>query len=147
MAGNSRHHARGRIAEPEGGPEVLRIVAAARSAARPTGEVLVRVAAAGVNRPDVLQREGRYPPPPGASGHPGLEIAGTVVARGPGRRALRRRRRASAAWSPAAAMREYAVVHETQRAAGARRALAWSRRAPCPRPISPSGPTCSSAAA
>lgn len=48
------------------------------------GEVLIRVAAAGVNRPDVIQRQGHYPPPPGASDIPGLEIAGTVVAAGPG---------------------------------------------------------------
>jgi len=47
-----------------------------------TGEVLVQVTAAGVNRPDVLQRMGVYPPPPGASDVPGLEIAGTVVAAG-----------------------------------------------------------------
>ena len=47
------------------------------------GEVLVRVAFAGVNRPDVVQRLGLYPPPPGASDIPGLEIAGTVVALGP----------------------------------------------------------------
>ncbi len=47
------------------------------------GEVLVRVAAAGVNRPDVMQRQGRYPPPPGASDLPGLEIAGEIVALGP----------------------------------------------------------------
>ncbi len=47
-------------------------------------EVLVRVAFAGVNRPDVLQRQGRYPPPPGASDIPGLEISGTVVALGEG---------------------------------------------------------------
>lgn len=46
------------------------------------GEVLVKVAAAGVNRPDVLQRQGAYPPPPGASDIPGLEIAGEVVALG-----------------------------------------------------------------
>jgi putative PIG3 family NAD(P)H quinone oxidoreductase len=45
--------------------------------------VLVRVAAAGVNRPDVMQRQGRYPPPPGASDLPGLEIAGEIVALGP----------------------------------------------------------------
>ena len=66
-----------------GGPEVLRLTE------RPTpvpgrGEVLVKVAAAGVNRPDVLQRMGVYPPPPGASDIPGLEIAGTVVAAGEG---------------------------------------------------------------
>ena len=66
-----------------GGPEVLRL--AERPVPEPgTGEVLVRVAAAGVNRPDVLQRMGVYPPPPGASDIPGLEIAGTVVAAGDG---------------------------------------------------------------
>jgi NADPH:quinone reductase len=48
-----------------------------------SGEVLIKVAAAGVNRPDVIQRMGLYPPPPGASDIPGLEIAGTVVAVGP----------------------------------------------------------------
>ena len=47
------------------------------------GEVLIRVHAAGVNRPDILQRAGNYPPPPGASDIPGLEIAGEVVANGP----------------------------------------------------------------
>jgi NADPH2:quinone reductase len=49
-----------------------------------TGEVLVKVAAAGVNRPDVMQRRGLYPPPPGATDIPGLEIAGEVVALGNG---------------------------------------------------------------
>lgn len=48
------------------------------------GEVLIRVAAAGVNRPDVLQRRGAYPPPPGASDLPGLEVSGTIEARGDG---------------------------------------------------------------
>ena len=52
-------------------------------------EVLIRVAAAGVNRPDVLQRKGGYPPPPGAPQTPGLEIAGTVQALGPGARRYR----------------------------------------------------------
>ncbi|WP_294121626.1 NAD(P)H-quinone oxidoreductase [Sphingomonas sp.] len=70
------------IAAP-GGPERLRL--ASRPTPRPgKGEVLVKVAAAGVNRPDVLQRMGVYPPPPGASDIPGLEIAGTVVAAGEG---------------------------------------------------------------
>lgn len=68
------------IAEP-GGPEVLRLCE--RPIPRPGPlEVLVKVAAAGVNRPDVLQRIGVYPPPPGASDIPGLEIAGEVVAAG-----------------------------------------------------------------
>lgn len=53
------------------------------------GEVLIRVAAAGVNRPDVLQRLGGYPPPPGASDVPGLEVAGEVVALGEGTRRYR----------------------------------------------------------
>ncbi|MCW8835428.1 MAG: NAD(P)H-quinone oxidoreductase [Rhodospirillales bacterium] len=52
------------------------------------GEVLVRVAAAGINRPDVLQRKGNYPPPPGASDIPGLEVAGEVVALGGGAEGL-----------------------------------------------------------
>lgn len=68
------------IATP-GAPDVLRPVTRPRP--RPgTGEVLVRVAAAGVNRPDVLQRKGLYPAPPGASDIPGLEVAGTIVERG-----------------------------------------------------------------
>jgi len=66
-----------------GGPEVLRLVERPVPKAGP-GEVLVKVAAAGVNRPDVLQRMGLYPPPSGASDIPGLEIAGTVVAAGEG---------------------------------------------------------------
>ena len=70
------------IAEP-GGPEVLRLEE--RPVPRPgPGQVLVEVAFAGVNRPDVLQRLGRYPPPPGASDILGLEIAGTVAAAGAG---------------------------------------------------------------
>lgn len=64
--------------EAAGGPEVLAPVR--RPVPRPgPGELLVRVAAAGVNRPDVMQRKGAYPPPPGAPSIPGLEIAGTVV--------------------------------------------------------------------
>ena len=51
-------------------------------AAAQDGEVLVKVAAAGVNRPDVMQRQGRYPPPKGATEIPGLEIAGEVAAIG-----------------------------------------------------------------
>jgi NADPH2:quinone reductase len=66
-----------------GGPEVL--VPEQRPVPQPgEGEVLVKVAAAGVNRPDVMQRKGLYPPPKGATDIPGLEIAGEVVALGPG---------------------------------------------------------------
>src|SRR5690606_24554208 len=48
------------------------------------GEVLIEIVAAGVNRPDILQREGGYPPPKGASDIPGLEVAGSIVALGDG---------------------------------------------------------------
>jgi NADPH2:quinone reductase len=65
-----------------GGPEVLRPGERPVPAPGPA-DVLVRVAAAGVNRPDINQRRGRYPPPPGASDIPGLEIAGTIVSVGP----------------------------------------------------------------
>jgi putative PIG3 family NAD(P)H quinone oxidoreductase len=69
------------IAAP-GGPEQLKI--AKRPVPTPGDEeVLVKVAAAGVNRPDVMQRQGRYPPPAGASDLPGLEIAGEIAALGP----------------------------------------------------------------
>ena len=68
------------ISQP-GGPEVLKLTEAPKPAPKP-GEILVKVAAAGVNRPDVLQRSGNYPVPPGASPLPGLEIAGEVVSPG-----------------------------------------------------------------
>ena len=72
------------ISKP-GGPEVL--VPETRAVPRPgPGEILIKVAAAGVNRPDVAQRSGSYPPPPGASDLPGLEVAGEVVALGEGTR-------------------------------------------------------------
>ncbi len=65
----------------DGGPDVL------KPGTRPVpeaqaGEVLIKVAAAGVNRPDVVQRQGYYPAPPGASDLPGLEVAGTIRAIG-----------------------------------------------------------------
>lgn len=70
------------ISKP-GGPEVL--VPETRPVPAPKqGEILIRVQAAGVNRPDVAQRSGSYPPPPGASDLPGLEVAGEVVALGEG---------------------------------------------------------------
>lgn len=66
-----------------GGPELLRPVRRPVPSPGP-GEVLIAVAAAGLNRPDLLQRRGLYPPPPGAPTILGLEVAGTVVAAGPG---------------------------------------------------------------
>ena len=69
--------------ETPGEPEVLQAVQ--RPVPTPnSGEVLIKVAAAGVNRPDVIQRKGFYPPPPGAPSIPGLEIAGEIVALGEG---------------------------------------------------------------
>jgi len=71
------------IFDGAGGPEVIKL----REAAVPTpgpGKVLVEVVAAGINRPDCIQRAGLYPPPPGESDVPGLEIAGRVVALGEG---------------------------------------------------------------
>jgi len=74
-----------RAIDPEqpGGPEVLRIVE--RPVPAPgEGEVLIKVAAAGINRPEILQRMGGYPPPPGAPSILGLEVSGTIVATGSG---------------------------------------------------------------
>lgn len=65
------------ISQP-GGPEVLRLAERPEPVPGP-GELLIEVAASGVNRPDVLQRAGAYPPPPGASDLPGLEVAGRIV--------------------------------------------------------------------
>ena len=70
------------ISQP-GEPEVLKATERPDPVPGP-GEVLIRVAAAGVNRPDVLQRRGAYPPPPGASDIPGLEVAGTIATAGAG---------------------------------------------------------------
>src|SRR6185436_12732746 len=66
-----------------GGPEVLKPEQIAVPAIK-DNEVLIKVAAAGVNRPDVLQRQGAYPPPPGAPATPGLEVAGRIVELGEG---------------------------------------------------------------
>ena len=124
-----------------GGPDVLRL------AERPVpelraGEVLVRVAAAGVNRPDIMQRQGKYPPPPGASDIPGLEISGEVVAGADGPM----RARASARSSR---RRLRGVLRRSDRAmpADPGGTARPSTRRPFPRPSSPSGRTSSIAAA
>ena len=64
-----------------GGPDVLQI-AEGEAPTPGNRQVLIRVAAAGINRPDIMQRQGKYPPPPGASAIPGLEIAGEVIQTG-----------------------------------------------------------------
>jgi NADPH:quinone reductase len=94
-----------------GGPEAL--VAGRRPVPAPgQGEILVKVAAAGVNRPDILQRTGNYPPPPGASDIPGLEVSGAVVAVGPG---VARYRLGDmvCALVPGGGYAEYCSVHES----------------------------------
>ena len=93
-----------------GGPEVLKPVTIAVPVPKP-GEILVRVRAAGVNRPDVLQRQGSYPPPPGAPQTPGLEIAGEVAALGDGVKRYEAGDRVCAL-VPGGGYAEYAVVHE-----------------------------------
>ena len=71
------------VAPNPGGPEALTVIERALPWPGP-GEILIRVAAAGVNRPDMLQRQGQYAPPPGASDILGLEVCGEVIARGAG---------------------------------------------------------------
>ncbi len=99
------------IAAKPGGPEVLTIVE--RPVPTPgTGEILVKVAAAGVNRPDVLQRQGSYNPPPGAPDVLGLELAGEVAALGEGV-ALHAVGDAVTALVAGGGYAEYAIAHET----------------------------------
>ena len=95
------------ISEP-GGPEVLRLTERPVPVPGP-GEVRIRVAFAGVNRPDALQRAGAYDPPPGASDLPGLEAAGHVDALGPGVTGLREGD-AVCALLPGGGYAEYAVA-------------------------------------
>jgi NADPH2:quinone reductase len=97
------------ISQP-GGPEVLK--PEALPIPRPeAGQVLIKVEAAGVNRPDVLQRQGAYPPPPGAPATPGLEVAGRIVELGEG---VRRYRRGDAvcALVPGGGYAEYCMAAE-----------------------------------
>jgi NADPH2:quinone reductase len=100
------------VIKAPGGPEML--VAAERPVPVPDpGEILIKVGAAGVNRPDIMQRRGQYPPPPGAPDEiPGLEVAGEVVARGEGatRFALGDK---VCALLPGAGYAEYAKVDES----------------------------------
>ncbi len=130
------------ISQP-GGPEML--VPQEQPVPQPgEGEILVKVAAAGVNRPDVMQRKGFYPPPPGASDIPGLEIAGEVVAVGPGATRWKLGDKVTALVA-GGGYAEYCVVPRP-RPCRCRKGCRWSRPRRCRRHFSPSGTTCSSAA-
>ncbi|MGH0359729.1 NAD(P)H-quinone oxidoreductase [Sinorhizobium meliloti] len=98
------------IASRPGGPEVLQIVDRLRPVPG-EGEMLVRVSAAGINRPDVMQRQGNYPPPPGASDILGLELAGVVESLGSGVRRFKPGNRVMALVH-SGAYAEWAVVQE-----------------------------------
>lgn len=100
------------IAIPEpGGPRALK--PEQRDVPRPgEGEILIRVRAAGVNRPDVQQRKGLYPPPPGASDLPGLEVAGEVAAVGAGVKRWHGGDQVTAL-TPGGGYAEYVAVHES----------------------------------
>ncbi len=100
------------VIKAPGGPEML--VAAERPVPVPDpGEILIAVGAAGVNRPDIMQRRGQYPPPPGAPVEiPGLEVAGEVVARGEGATRFARGDKVCALL-PGAGYAEYAKVDES----------------------------------
>ena len=129
------------IAEWAGGPEVLTVVERPDPEPGP-GEVVLDVAAAGLNRADLLQRRGFYPPPPGASDVLGMECSGTVAAVGAGRERLVGGRRGLRA-----AVRRR-VRHQGRAAgraadAGARRRRPGRRRRRCPRSRARSGRTCS----
>jgi NADPH2:quinone reductase len=93
-----------------GGPEVLQPVTMRRPYPE-QGELLIKVAGAGVNRPDMLQRQGLYPPPPGAPETPGLEISGTVAVAGRGASKFAKGD-AICALVPGGGYAEYCVVHE-----------------------------------
>lgn len=100
------------VCDAFGGPEVMRLADAPCPQPGP-GEVLVEVAFAGINRPDVLQRRGMYPPPPGASPVLGLEVAGQVLAVGEGVSSLRRGDLVCALVN-GGGYAEYALAHESQ---------------------------------
>jgi len=94
-----------------GPPDVLKLCERARPSPR-AGEILIHVQAAGVNRPDMLQRQGFYAPPPGAPDIPGLEVAGTVAALGAGVTRWREGERVCAL-VPGGGYAEYCLAHES----------------------------------
>ena len=132
-------------AKGHGRPEVLMPGRRAPCSAPGAGEVLIEVKAAGINRPDVLQRQGLYPPPKGASDLLGLEVAGTWwhSARRDAVQGRRRRVRADQ-WRRLCRVLRGAGRHDAPSAGMGCRS---SRPPRCPRPYSPCGTTCSSAGA
>ena len=129
------------IATP-GGPEVLKIAEMPTPKPGP-GQVLVKVAAAGVNRPDVAQRQGVYPPPPGHSPLPGLEVAGEVVEAGAGVARWKAGDQVCALVN-GGGYAEYCIAEETA-ALPIPAGFDLVRAAACRRPSSRCGTTCSSA--
>ena len=99
------------VAKRPGGPDVLEIEIRPLPAPG-EGEILIKVEAAGVNRPDALQRMGHYAPPPGVSDVLGLEVAGVVVARGPGATRHAEGARVTAL-VPGGGYADFCVAHET----------------------------------
>jgi NADPH2:quinone reductase len=99
------------VAPRPGGPDVLEIQMRPRPVPE-EGQILIRVEAAGVNRPDVLQRQGLYPPPPGAGDVLGLELAGEIVARG-SKATLHAEGARVTALVPGGGYADYCVAHET----------------------------------
>jgi NADPH2:quinone reductase len=123
------HEMRAVVARGPGKPDVLEIQT--RPVPRPgPGEILVRVRAAGVNRPDVLQRLGAYPPPPGAPDILGLEVAGEVAATGEGASRFPLGTPVMAL-VPGGGYAEYALAHETN-ALPCPPASAWSEAGAIP---------------
>src|SRR5215203_6176286 len=115
-----------------GGPEML--VPEERPVPVPgPGEILVRVAAAGVNRPDVRQRQGSYPPPKGATDIPGLEIAGEVAALGPDVKRWKAGDKVCAL-VVGGGYAQYCLAYELH-ALPVPPALRWTERAPTPEPF------------
>ena len=126
-----------------GGPEAL--VPEQRPLPVPgKNEILVKVATAGVNRPDVAQRTGNYPPPPGASDIPGLEIAGEVVALGAGATRFKIGDKVMALVA-GGGYAEFCSAHESH-ALPVPPSLSMNEAAGIPKRSSPSGTTCSSVA-
>ena len=129
------------IREPEAGSRSF--LSSGRTPAAGPGDVLIKVAAAGVNRPDVMQRQGRYPPPPAPPIFPGSRCRGSM--RWWRRVTIGAQATRSVRWSSAAATRSSAALRRRSVCRRPRHRSDRTRR-PCPKPRSRSGPTCSSGA-